>query len=212
MILPFRNRKEGSNNNVNTTNLDTKLKTKAFLIWATALILLVLALYIIKTRSFFFEEEQQSALPNVAMIAEAEQLVKVTTTPDFIYSFDHMTEGVLQHLDRDYTYDIVPEELKGGLLFQGIHRPPKGTVVVMDILEPTTISFFFHSTVDGGYSQIFENLDGWEKTNPAPQYDIHNGDHGLDMTLYLLNAQPGIYSIPATTKDRACFSIIFQKK
>ena len=188
------------------------MRTKVFLIWATVLLLLFLALYIIKTGSFLSEEKQQSALPNTVMIAEAEKNVKVTTQPPFDYSFDIMTEGVLQHLDRDYTYDVVPEVLKDGFLFQGIHRPPKGTAIVIDILEPMTVSFFFHSTVDGGYSQIFENLDGWKKVSPAPQYDIHNGDHGLDMTLYQFNAQPGIYPIPATTKDRACFSIVFQKK
>jgi hypothetical protein len=212
MTLPFRNRKDGSNNKINTTDLNIKLRTKVFIIWATALLLLLLALYIIKTESFFFEEKQQSALPNIAMIAEAEKLVKITTIPAFEYSFDLMTEGVLQHLDREYTYDVVPEELQGGFLFQGIHRPPKGTVVIMDILEPTTVSFFFHSIVDGGYSQIFENLDGWKKASPAPQYDILNGDHGLDMTIYQFNAHRGNYSIPATTEDRACFSIVFQKK
>ena len=146
------------------------------------------------------------------MIAQAEQLVKVGAHPPIDYSFDLMTEGVLQHLDRDYTYDVIPASMHGGFLFQGIHRPPMGTVIVMEVLKPTTISFFFHSKVDGGYSQIFENLDGWEKMDTAPQYDIHNGNHGLDMTLYQKNAQPGIYSIPATTKDRACFSVVFQGK
>lgn len=164
------------------------------------------------TSQLFSSEEKITTARNEAMIAQAEQLVKVTTQPSFDYSFDLMTEGVLQHLDRKYTYDVVPEPLRGGFLFQGIHRPLKGTVVSMEILKPTTVSFFFHSRVDGGYSQIFENLDGWKKISPAPQYDIHNGDHGLDMTLYQLDAQPGMYSIPATTKDRACFSIVFQEE
>lgn len=171
-----------------------------------------LGVFFLTTELFSSGEKQQTTIPNIEMIAEADQLVKVTTTPAFEYSFDRMTKGVLQHLDRDYTYDVIPGHLIGGMLFQGIHRPPKGTVVSMEILKPTTVSFFFHSRVDGGYSQIFEQLDGWKKISPAPQYDIYNGDHGLDMTLYQLDASPGFITIPATTKDRACFSIVFQEK
>ena len=188
-------------------------KRKVVLILAMiGLLMTFLAVFFFNTELFSSEEKQITATPNFEMIALAEQLVKVSTQPPYDYSFSLMTEEVLQHLDREYTYDVIPEYLSGGLLFQGIHRPPKGTIVVMDILKPTTVSFFFHSNLDGGYSQIFENLEGWEKMSPAPQYDIYNGNHGLDMTLYQLDAQPGIYSIPATTKDRACFSIVFQEK
>lgn len=190
----------------------TLKKEVLFILAATGVLMMFLVVFFLNTAVFSSEEKQLTAPPNFEMIIQAEQLVKVTTQPPFDYSFDFMTEGVLQHLDRAYTYDVIPESVKGGFLFQGIHRPPKGTIVVMDILKPTTISFFFHSKVDGGYSQIFEHLDGWEKMSHAPQYDIYNGDHGLDMTLYQMNAQPGIYSIPATTKDRACFSIVFQEK
>lgn len=144
------------------------------------------------------------------MIQEAEKLVRVSTTPTFEYSFDYMTQGVLQHLDRDYTYDVVPEQLQGGLLFQGIHRPPKGTVVSLELVAPTTIYFFFHFEIDGGYTGIFENLKDWKRSDAAPQYDIHNGDHGLKMTMFELEAQSGTIKIPATTKNRACFNIVFK--
>jgi hypothetical protein len=30
------------------------------------------------------------------------------------------------------------------------------------------------------------------------------------MVMYQLEADPGTYSIPATTADRACFNIVFQ--
>jgi len=179
---------------------------------ATGVLMMFLVVFFLNTTVFSSEEKQLTVTPNLEMIAQAEQLVKVGAHPPIDYSFDLMTEGVLQHLDREYTYDVIPASMQGGFLFQGIHRPPMGTVIVMEVLKPSTISFFFHSKVDGGYSQIFENLDGWEKMDTAPQYDIHNGNHGLDMTLYQKNVQPGIYSIPATTKDRACFSIVFQGK
>ena len=35
---------------------------------------------------------------------------------------------------------------------------------------------------------------------------------GSVMVMYKLEADAGFYSIPATTKDRACFSIVFQTK
>ena len=142
-------------------------------------------------------------------VKRAETLVKVTSTPHFKSSYDLMNTGVIQHLDRDYTYDIIPSELVGGLLFQGIHRPPKGTALKIELLEPATIYFFFHHTVDGGYTKIFKTLNSWKKCNTAPQYDIDNGDHGLKMTMYKMEANKGIYHIPPTQEDRACFNIVF---
>ena len=74
--------------------------------------------------------------------------------------------------------------------------------------RPATIYFFFHHTVDGGYGDIFAGLPGWARAEPAPQYDIHNGDHGHRMVMYRLDADAGAYAIPPTTRDRACFSIV----
>ena len=113
----------------------------------------------------------------------ADQLVKMDVTPPYQFSFDSMKKGVLQHLDRKYTYDVIPDELINGLLFQGIHR---------------------------GYTEIFSKLKGWKRTKEAPQYDIHNGGHGLKMVMYQMDAKAGTYEIPPTTKDRACFNIVFQ--
>jgi hypothetical protein len=121
-----------------------------------------------------------------------------------------METGVLQHLDRSYTYDVVPPELVNGWLFQGIHRPPAGTDIEIELMAPATIYFFFHPREDGGYTAIFSKLENWERCAAFPQYDIHNGDHGLKMVMYKLEARGGTYSIPPTTKDRACFSMVFQ--
>ena len=139
-----------------------------------------------------------------------EAKVRVSATPDFSYSYDLMKSGVIQHVDREYTYDYIPTELENGLLFQGIHRPVKGTSIIVELFKPATIYFFFQNTWDGGYSEIFANLMEWEKCTDTPQYDIHNGDHGLDMTMYKLKASRGSYQIPATTRENACFNIVFQ--
>jgi hypothetical protein len=147
--------------------------------------------------------------PNIEFIKQTEKKVIVTASPNFIYSYDSMKNGVIQHLDRDYTYDYTPEDLKNGVLFQGIHRPSKGTTLKIELFQPATIHFFFHYALDGGYSKIFSTLEEWEKSNDAPQYDIHNGDHGLRMKMYKMNAKKGTYIIPATTKDRACFNLVF---
>lgn len=148
--------------------------------------------------------------PNREMVELAQEVVNMDIYPEMPYSFDYMTEGVQQHLDRDYTYDVIPWQLKGGLLFQGIDRPSAGTSIRMELLQPATIYFFFHHKTDGGYTQIFEELPRWKRSENAPQYDIKNGDHGLKMTMFELDAQPGIIEIPGTTKDRACFNIVFQ--
>jgi hypothetical protein len=139
-----------------------------------------------------------------------EAKVRVSATPNFSYSYDSMKPGVIQHVDREYTYDYIPAELENGLLFQGIHRPVKGTSIVIEIFRPTTIYFFFQNTWDGGYSEIFSNLKEWEKCTETPQYDISNGDHGLHMTMYKLKASRGNYTIPPTTAENACFNIVFQ--
>ncbi|MBN2712327.1 MAG: hypothetical protein JXR97_07805 [Planctomycetes bacterium] len=137
-----------------------------------------------------------------------DSVVSVKVEPNFDFAFAPMRVGVLQHLDRDYTYDVIPDELLGGILFQGIHRPPAGTKVSITLHSPATVYFFFHHTVEGGYSEIFAGLNGWEHCGTAPQYDIHNGEHGLRMVMYKLSTQAGTYTIPPTIKDKACFNFV----
>ena len=130
--------------------------------------------------------------------------------PEMTFSYDFMQNGVIQHLDRNYTYDYVPKELENGLLYQGLHRPEKGTTLTITLFKPATIYFFFHSKVDGGYSEIFKELKEWRRVYDTPKYDIKNGDHGLNMTMYKLYADKGTYQIPSTIKNRACFNIVFK--
>lgn len=148
--------------------------------------------------------------PNPAMRAVAERTVKVTLTPESAFGFDTMRVGVLQHLDRDYSYDVVPEELLGGLLFQGIHRAPAGTKLHFDLLEPATVFVFFHPDKDGGWSEAFAQLPEWQRCETFPQYDIHNGKHGRMMIMHRLEAVPGRFELPGTTEDQGCFNLVFQ--
>ena len=140
------------------------------------------------------------------------EFVKVIPTPFHESEFDIMKEGVLLHVDRKYTYDIIPSELIGGLLFQGIHRPPKDYIVEIELLEPAIIYFFFHVTANGDYDKIFESLDKWELCDTFPQYDIHNGEHGLKMIMYKYESDVGKIIIPPTRRKKACFNIVFQAK
>ena len=149
------------------------------------------------------------SLPGWLVTAEAGNLVTVSVTPAHGFRFSRMKVGVLQHVDREYTYDRAPDELLNGFLFQGIHRPPRGSRLTFTLHSPATVYFFFHHKVDGGYGKIFEGLSAWKRLETYPQYDIHNGDHGLTMVMYRLDAGPGVYSIPATTEDNACFNIVF---
>lgn len=174
------------------------------------IVLLTVVLVLVRRHRDHGDDPRKEWPPNTAMMQEAGKLVKVRVTPPFHYSFDRMKPGVLQHIDRRYTYDVVPDELLGGFLFQGIHRPPKGTAVEFELLSPAKVYCFFHEGGDGGYGAIFPRLEGWQCCDKHPQYDVHNGDHGLRMVMYRLDAGPGTYKIPATTADRACFNIVFQ--
>lgn len=147
------------------------------------------------------------------MVKAAENLYKVTISPEARYSYAIMRPGVIQHLDRRYTYDVIPDELMEGVLYQGLHRPPAGTTVSINVKQLSDVYFFFHHTVDGGYGEIFSRLEGWNKMPVAPQYDIKSKrGHGLKMFMYHLKAEPGVeYHIPATTADRACFNIVFKR-
>jgi len=179
---------------------------------AATIIVMALFVFWMVRRHLMIDQVRLERPPNKEMIKAAEQLVKTKVTPPSNFSFDFMKPGVLQHIDRQYTYDVVPPELINGFLFQGIHRPPKGTVIEFELLSSATVYFFFHKQVDGGYSEIFANQKQWERSAVFPQYDIHNGNHGLEMVMYKLEAHAGTYSIPPTTKHRACFNIVFQNK
>jgi len=146
--------------------------------------------------------------PDPALLRVLGSKVIITPEPTFTFGCDTMRVGVLQHLDRNYTYDVVPSEIVNGLLFQGIHRPVKGTSLRIEVLQPVTIYFFFHNEADGGFGQAFAQLPNWTKCDSAPAYDIHNGDHGLRMTMYKTQAEVGTIELPATAADRACFNLV----
>jgi hypothetical protein len=164
--------------------------------------LTVAFLLIVGIASVLFFSKNSSGSPS-------EEKVIVRLTPASSYRYDTMKPGVIQHIDREYTYDYIPEVLENGLLFQGIHRLPKGTSVKIELLQAATIYFFFHHQWDGGYSEIFPNMKEWKKCNDAPQYDIHNGDHGLHMHMYKLKAKKGSILVPATIRENACFNMVF---
>lgn len=141
-----------------------------------------------------------------------QQNIELSFTPSQKYSFDIMKIGVKQHIDREYTYDFIPEELIGGVLLQNVHRLEKGTVIKFQCKEKCTVYFFFHSIVDGGYNEIFKRLPNWEKCELFPKYDIENPNgHGLTMEMYKRTIKPNEEIIlPPTTKERACSNIVFK--
>ncbi|QHI70184.1 hypothetical protein [Tichowtungia aerotolerans] len=185
-------------------------KYKISVIISTGILLLVLFGVVTLKCPHLVYKAWTRVVPRRDMTQEAEQFVKVTVTPSFDFKYSLMKRGVLQHLDRKYTYDVIPEELRGGFLFQGIHRPPIGTRIQFELKCPATVYFFFHYCTNGGFSEIFPELKEWERCLQAPQYDIYNGDHGLNMIMYKLNAEAGAYTIPPTQTENACFNIVFQ--
>jgi len=77
-------------------------------------------------------------------------LVEFVVEPPCAHRVARMDLGALQHVDRSYTYDVVPGELVGGALLQGVHRPPAGTRVTFELAASARVYVFFHATVDGG--------------------------------------------------------------
>tara|TARA_R100000664_G_C2725873_1_gene117873 strand:+ start:465 stop:977 length:513 start_codon:yes stop_codon:yes gene_type:complete len=148
--------------------------------------------------------------------SDLSQYVSININPVMQYDLDIMKQGVIKDIDRDYTYDVVPKELEGGILFQPIHRIPKGTSIELNVHNPVKIYFIFHNGCDGNYTNIFKKLEGWELCNTAPQYDINctwDPEHGLYMTMYKLIAKPGTYVIPpgenGVAADWACWNLVF---
>jgi len=142
----------------------------------------------------------------------AKNLVKIQIYPKLEYQFDIMKEGVLQHIDRDYKYDIVPDRISDGILFRTNHEVPKGTTVQFELLSPAEVYLILCHDQDGGYLELIEQLSIWKKQDQFPQYDIYNGMHGMRMDMYLLYAEPGVYKLPVTIKEDACFNIVFKNQ
>ena len=143
-----------------------------------------------------------------------EDRIKIIFDPKQEFSFDIMEIGVKQHIDRSYTYDIIPTEILGGTLLQNVHRLEKGTKIAFSCNEECIVYFIFHSTVDGGYSETFKNLKGWERCENYPKYDIKNPNgHGLTMVMYRTKILANVnVNIPPTEKENACCNIVFKFK
>lgn len=145
---------------------------------------------------------------NHEMITLANRLMSIKINPYMQYSYALMEKGVLQNTDRRYTYDYIPESIKGGYLFQGIHRTPRGTSFNFKVHEPLKIFFFFHTRLDGGYGSVFPKMARWQKENDVPMYDIYNGDHGRSITMYSAEFAPGSFTLPETTSKDACIGFV----
>ncbi|MBN2528549.1 MAG: hypothetical protein JXR76_19325 [Deltaproteobacteria bacterium] len=150
------------------------------------------------------------AHPNPEIVEKVEQYYSVRLSPAVEYGYVTLENGVYQSLDMPFTYDYIPNAIKGGVLFQSYHAFPLGTEVTINVKTPGRLYFIFHRDSHGGYNRIFPQLTEWTKSDDAPRYDINNGDHGLHMVMYELKTAGGKYRIPKTTQKDACFSIVFK--
>jgi len=191
--------------------MEISRNSRSIFLVVSLLLALVSLVFVWVFRSEVSAEKQLLHQPNAHFIEEVKRWATITPNPNHTYSYAPFEKGVIQHLDRNYTYDVIPAEMNGGILFQGIHRPPTGTSLTITLSEPVTVYFFFHDIFDGGYTEIFKNLPLWRRTSLRPQYDIANGEHGLSMITYVAVLPEGTYSIPPTTEDKACFSLVLQR-
>jgi len=70
--------------------------------------------------------------------------ITVTIEPHKDFYTDTMTVGVKKDIDRTYTYDVIPKELEGGLLYQTAHRIMSGTDIEIKTHKAMTLYFIFH--------------------------------------------------------------------
>ena len=136
-----------------------------------------------------------------------DQHLSIKTNPTTHFYLDKMVVGVKKDIDREYTYDIIPKELEGGILHQTEHRVLAGMSIELTIHKPLTLYFIFHNEYDGNYTNILENLDDWEMCDTAPQYDVNcktpgMEEHGLNQKMYRLKAKKNMtYSIPTSEQS-----------
>jgi len=155
-------------------------------------------------------------------IWKLKKLVNLKVTGIETPQFDIMKIGVKQHIDRDYTYDEIPDEMINGYLFQNVHRTPNKTKFKFEVLKPLTAYFIYHDVYNGGYDKSFSKFakkNGWVLCDDAPKYDINNPnpgmkEHGLHMTMYKLEANRGYYKLPKTKsgKQWSCISMVFKER
>jgi acyl-CoA thioesterase-1 len=137
------------------------------------------------------------------------KLVKYTVEPAMEHKLNHLKLGAIQHCDRPYVYSVIPEEMVGAVVFQGVHRAPLGTKVKIEVLASSTVYFFFYhgGKYSGGYDKIFPDLKDWRKLDADVRYG-HNVDKESSkiMRVYRLDAQAGLVEIPATTSENGVFA------
>ena len=165
----------------------------------------------IKTSSIGNSNKTKEILEMMTLEAKetlSENDVTVRIEPHKDFYTDTMKIGVKKDIDREYTYDIIPKELVGGLLYQTKHRIMSGTDIEIKTHKAMTLYFIFHEDYDGNYTNIFKNLDGWEICDTAPQYDIntrntHMAGHGDNQKMYKLKAKKNTtYSIPKSDDSK----------
>ena len=122
-----------------------------------------------------------------------------------------MVPGVLQHVDRKYDIYEIPDELRGGLLYQPLHRMRAGTSIDISLNAACSVYLCFHFEEDGGYSDILQSLPGWTEIDGVVKYDSFDAAHHGIMTIYQFDAAAGSsVSIPATVERDACFNLVFR--
>lgn len=145
----------------------------------------------------------QAPAPNDAS-REVAKLVAVNVEPAFDFAFDRLNLGTLQHIDRRYRYVSVPEALRDGFVFQGIHRVPADTTFTLTVHAPTTIWLAFLPRLDGGWGRSLG--EDWTKLDLTLSYQNPN----KKMIIYRMDAQPGQVVLPRTTADRVCMALVFK--
>ena len=102
----------------------------------------------IKTGNIGNSDKTKEILEEMTLEAKetlSENDITVTIEPYKDFYTETMTVGVKKDIDRTYTYDVIPKELEGGLLYQTTHRMKSGTDIEIKTHKAMTLYFIFHS-------------------------------------------------------------------
>mmetsp|Transcript_37792 Transcript_37792/g.88428 ORF Transcript_37792/g.88428 Transcript_37792/m.88428 type:complete len:236 (-) Transcript_37792:76-783(-) len=94
----------------------------------------------------------------------------------------HMLPGVQMHYNRKYTYDVVPDEVHGGVLFVLPHQMPMNVSISFRCAASAAARLYVavHKVVDGGYIRVLDSVEagavGWQRSAHVPQYSEHEAD------------------------------------
>jgi len=137
--------------------------------------------------------------------------ISFSSKPKLGANFGVFNDGSLQHVDRDYKYDIVPDKLKSLILFKSVHELKRNTKMVFKSDKPINAYVILCNNHDKAITELVKTETIWEQQDKFPQYDIYNGKHGWYTRVYKSSVRKDLFNFEISV-DGLCLNFLFDKK